>query len=54
MFSTFYIVFRRFSSIQNKANQPEINAYCYAIETVSHLCPAILFVYNSLIIFGLQ
>ena len=37
MFFAFYIVFRRFSSIQNKANQPEIYAYCYVIETIS--CP---------------
>jgi hypothetical protein len=29
--------FRRFSCIQNKVNQPEINAYCYVIETVSSL-----------------
>ena len=35
MLFAFYIVFRRFSSIQNKANQPEIYAYCYVIETIS-------------------
>ena len=35
MVFTFYIVFLRFSSIQNKANQPEINAYCYVVETAS-------------------
>ena len=37
MLFAFYIVFRRFSSIQNKANQPEINAFCYVIETISRL-----------------
>ena len=31
-------VLHRFSSMQNKVNLPEINAYCYAIETGSRLC----------------
>ena len=35
MLFAFYIVFRRFSSMVNKANQPEINAYCYVVETAS-------------------
>ena len=46
--------FSRFSSILNKVNQPEINAYCYVVETVSRLYPALYFAYNSLIVFGLQ
>ena len=48
---TFYIVF---SSIQNKVNQPEINAYCYAIETASQLYYALQLIHNSLIIFVLD
>ena len=47
-------LFSRFSSILNKVNQPEINAYCYVVETVSRLYSILYFVHNSLIIFSLQ
>ena len=33
--------FFAFSSILNKVNQPEINAYCYVVETVSRLYSAL-------------
>ena len=33
--------FSRFSSMLNKVNQPEFNAYCYAIETGSRLYSAL-------------
>ena len=46
--------FSRFSSILNKVNQPEINAYCYVVETVSRLYSILYFAHNSLIIFSLQ
>ena len=44
-------VFHRFSSLLNKVKQPEINAYCYAIETIGcpYLAPLIL--HNILIFF---
>ena len=54
MIFTFYIVFHRFSSILNKVIQPEINAYCYVIETISRLCSAIKITHNNLIIFTLD
>ena len=42
-----------FSSILNKVNQPEINAYCYAIETISRPYLTTQFIRNNLIIFFL-
>ena len=36
-FENVFYVLHLFSSILNKANQPEIYAYCYVIETIS--CP---------------
>ena len=47
-------VLHRFSSILNKVKLPEINAYCYAIETISHLISCSLTLHNSLIIFILD
>ena len=40
--------------MQNKVNLPEINAYCYAIETGNRQYFASWFMHNSLIIFILQ
>ena len=37
----FFASLHHFSSIQNKANQPEINAYCYVLETISRLYSAL-------------
>ena len=54
MVFTFYIVLHRFSSILNKVKLPEINAYCYAIETISHPISCPLTLHNSLIIFILD
>ena len=50
-FSSLYIVF---SCILNKVNLPGINAYCYAIETISCLYSALWFMHNSFIIFVLD
>ena len=46
--------FFTFSSILNKVNQPEISAYCYAVETIGRLYSILYFAPNSLIIFSLQ
>ena len=46
--------FSRFSSIPNKLNQPRINAYCYAIETVSRLHTTLIIARNGLIVFVLD
>ncbi len=54
MIFTFYIVFHRFSSILNKVIQPEINAYCYVIETIIRLYYALQLTHNNLIIFILH
>ncbi len=53
VFGMVFSPLHRFSCILNKVNQPEINAYCYAIETISRLYPALRFMHNNLIIFTL-
>ena len=50
-FGNVFHVLHRFSSIQSRANQPEINACCYTIETISRLYFALQLTHNSLIIF---
>ena len=52
-FGMFFSPLHRFSCILNKVNLAGINAYCYAIETISRLYPALRFMHNNLIIFTL-
>ena len=52
-FENGFHVLHRFSCILNKVNLAGINAYCYAIETISRLYPALRFMHNNLIIFTL-
>ena len=53
VFGMFFSPLHRFSCILNKVIQLGINAYCYAIETISRLYPALRFMHNNLIIFTL-
>ena len=54
VFGMVFSPLHRFSCILNKVNLAGINAYCYAIETVSRLYPALQFMHNNLIIFALH
>ena len=53
VFGMVFSPLHRFSCILNKVNLAGINAYCYAIETISRLYPALRFMHNNLIIFTL-
>ena len=54
VFGMVFSPLHRFSCILNKVNLAGINAYCYAIETISRLYPALRFMHNNLIIFNLD
>ena len=53
VFGMVFTPLHRFSCLLNKVNLAGINAYCYAIETISRLYPALRFMHNNLIIFTL-
>ena len=53
-FENAFHVLHRFSSILSRVNLLGINAYCYAIETISCLYSALWFMHNSFIIFVLD
>ena len=54
VFGMVFSPLHRFSCILNKVNLAGINAYCYAIETISHPISCPLTLHNSLIIFILD